>query len=84
MPAFLEEKLRQEYGNNPHAIYGTLNRLALMRGSKITPKGRALERKHAADVRAGTAAPGPRSGSRGRLRALMGRMRAGATSYQQP
>ena len=25
MPAFLERKLRAEYGNNPHAIYGTMN-----------------------------------------------------------
>jgi hypothetical protein len=27
MPKFLEDKLRKEYGNNPHAIYGTMNKI---------------------------------------------------------
>jgi len=66
MPAFLEQKLKAEYGANSAAPYKIMNKLGLMRGSKITPAGRAAERKHARD----TGRPG------GRLRALMGRMRA--------
>lgn len=46
MPKFLEDKLRAEYGNNSHAIYGTMNKIGAMRGNKETAKGRAMERKH--------------------------------------
>lgn len=46
MPKFLEEKLRKEYGDNPRAIYGTMNRIGAMRGNKETAKGRAMARKH--------------------------------------
>jgi len=46
MPAFLERKLKAEYGNNNHVIYGTMNRLGEMHGSKETAKGRAMQRKH--------------------------------------
>jgi hypothetical protein len=46
MPKFLEDKLRAEYGNNPRAIYGTMNKIGAMHGSKETAKGRAMERKH--------------------------------------
>lgn len=46
MPAFLEDKLKREYGNNPRAIYGTMNKLGYMRGSKETAKGRAAQKKH--------------------------------------
>ena len=53
MPKFLEDKLKVEYGNNKHAIYGTLNKIGAMRGNKETPKGRQMERKHAADMRKG-------------------------------
>ena len=49
MPKFLEDKLRAEYGNNPRAIYGTMNKLGAMRGSKETAKGKAMERKHLRD-----------------------------------
>ena len=49
MPKFLESKLRAEYGNNPRAIYGTMNKLGAMRGSKETAKGKAMERKHLRD-----------------------------------
>jgi hypothetical protein len=66
MPDFLERKLRAEYGNDPRAIYGTMNKLGALKGNKITPKGRAMERKHERDQAA-------RSGHRGRLRALMGK-----------
>lgn len=50
MPKFLEKKLRAEYGNNAHAIYGTMNKLGAMHGSKETAKGREMERKHEADM----------------------------------
>jgi hypothetical protein len=53
MPKFLEEKLKAEYGNNPHAIYGTMNKLGAMRGNKETAKGRSMEKKHNADMKRG-------------------------------
>ena len=46
MPKFLERKLRAEYGDNPHAIYGTMNKIGAMHGNKETAKGRAMEAKH--------------------------------------
>ena len=51
MPDFLEKKLKQEYGDNPSAIYGTMNAIGAMHGNKITPKGREMERKHEADAK---------------------------------
>lgn len=50
MPAFLEDKLREEYGDNDHAIYGTMNKIGAMHGNKETEKGREMERKHAEHV----------------------------------
>ena len=49
MPEFLEKKLRAEYGDNPTAIYGTMNKLGAMHGNKETAKGREMERKHKRD-----------------------------------
>lgn len=46
MPQFLEAKLKAEYGDNPHAIYGTMNKIGAMRGNKETAKGREMEKKH--------------------------------------
>lgn len=46
MPEFLEKKLKSEYGNNPHAIYGTMNKIGAMHGNKVTAKGRAMQKKH--------------------------------------
>jgi hypothetical protein len=46
MPKFLEDKLKAEYPNNPHAVYGTMNAIGAMRGNKETAKGRRMERKH--------------------------------------
>lgn len=46
MPKFLEQKLRSEYGNNPSAIYGTMNKIGAMHGNKETAKGRQMEKKH--------------------------------------
>ena len=50
MPKFLESKLKSEYGNDPHAIYGTMNKIGAMHGNKETPKGRQMEKKHKADM----------------------------------
>lgn len=49
MPAFLEKKLKAQYGDNPHAVYGTMNKIGAMHGNKETAKGRAMEKKHKAD-----------------------------------
>jgi len=49
MPKFLEDKLKKEYPNNPHAVYGTMNAIGAMHGNKETPKGAAMERKHVHD-----------------------------------
>jgi hypothetical protein len=43
--ADVEDKLKREYGSNKSAIYGTLNKVGLMRGNKATAKGRAPARK---------------------------------------
>lgn len=49
MPKFLEAKLKKEYPNNPGAVYGTMNAIGAMKGSKETPKGKAMEKKHNLD-----------------------------------
>lgn len=41
----VERKLKQEYPGNPGAVYGTLNKIGLMRGNKATAKGRAKAKK---------------------------------------
>jgi hypothetical protein len=68
MPAFLEAKLKNEYGANSAIPYKIMNRLGALRGNKITPKGRAMQAKHDRDVAAGRARkPG------GRLALVMGK-----------
>lgn len=52
MPKFLEEKLKREYGDNPHAIYGTMNKIGAMKGSTETKKGKEMEKKHEAKSKA--------------------------------
>lgn len=37
--ADVEDKLKAEYPGNPDAVYGTLNKIKLKRGSKTTAKG---------------------------------------------
>ena len=37
--AKVESKLKSEYGANKRAVYGTLNKIGLMRGNKPTKKG---------------------------------------------
>ena len=44
MPIALERKLKKEYPGNDRAVYGTLNQLGYMNGSKETAKGKALDR----------------------------------------
>ncbi len=46
MPKVLEAKLKKEYPHNDHAVYGTLNKLGMMKGSKETKKGKLAEKKH--------------------------------------
>jgi hypothetical protein len=46
VPEFLKRELEKEYPNNPHAIYGTMNKIGAMRGSKETKLGRQMEQKH--------------------------------------
>ena len=51
MPKFLEEKLKKEYPDNPHAVFGTMNKLGVMKGNKETAKGKSEEKKHVEDKR---------------------------------
>lgn len=51
MPKFLEEILKREYPDNPHAVYGTMNAIGAMHGNKETAKGRAMEAKHARKIK---------------------------------
>lgn len=37
--AAVEAKLKERYGANAHAVYGTLNKIGLMHGNKPTAKG---------------------------------------------
>lgn len=67
MPKFLEDKLKAEYGANSPIVYATMNKLGLMRGSKETAKGRAVQAKHDRDMAA--------KARGGKLAALRGRMR---------
>jgi hypothetical protein len=50
MPKFLEAKLKSEYGQNSSIPYKVMNAEGLMRGSKETAKGAALEKKHEEDM----------------------------------
>lgn len=44
--ADVEDKLTKEYPGNPGAVFGTLNKIGLKRGSKTTAKGKkAAKRK---------------------------------------
>jgi hypothetical protein len=43
--AKVESKLKAEYPGNPGAVYGTLNKVGLMHGNKVTAKGRQKARK---------------------------------------
>ena len=43
--ADVEDKLKREYPGNPGAVYGTLNKVGLMRGNKATAKGKKAAKK---------------------------------------
>lgn len=43
--ADVEAKLKKEYGSNKRAIYGTLNKIGLKKGSKTTAKGMQKAKK---------------------------------------
>ena len=46
MPKFLEKKLKKEHGAKSDVPYKIMNSMGVMRGNKITPKGRKMEKKH--------------------------------------
>ena len=53
MPAFLEAKLRANVPKGVDAdryVYGAMNNMGAMRGSKITKKGRRMQKKHDAKL----------------------------------
>jgi len=49
MPAFLEKKLKSQYGANSAVPYKIMNKLGAMHGNKETAKGREMDAKHVAD-----------------------------------
>lgn len=54
MPAFLEAKLRKNVpeGVDPDRyVYGAMNNMGAMKGNKITPKGKRMEKKHREKMR---------------------------------
>ena len=58
MPKFLEQQLAAEANKKgltgkrkSRYIYGALNNMGAMRGSKETAKGMAMEKKHEADMK---------------------------------
>ena len=57
MPAFLEEKLKREYGADSATPYKVMNALGAIRGNKETPKGRGMQAKHDRDERNSRNAP---------------------------
>ena len=50
MPAFLEAKLKREYGADSKVPYKVMNKIGAMRGNKETAKGKRMDKKHAAKV----------------------------------
>ncbi len=56
MPKFLEKKLKKEYGAGSDVPYKIMNSAGLMRGSKITPKGEEMEKKHENLLKSGRSA----------------------------
>lgn len=50
MPAFLEQKLKKEYGEKSDVPYKIMNKMGLMHGNKETAKGRRADREHQLDA----------------------------------
>lgn len=49
MPKKIEEKLEREYKGLPkkerdHAVYGTMNKMGMMKGNKETCRGKAIDK----------------------------------------
>jgi hypothetical protein len=53
MPAFLEAELKKKYGGDSAVPYKIMNAKGYIRGNKETAKGKAIDAKHAADVKKG-------------------------------
>lgn len=51
MPAFLENKLKKQYGAKSSIPFKIMNKLGAMKGNKITAKGQAMEKKHKSKVK---------------------------------
>lgn len=49
MPAFLDKKLKKEYGTDSKIPYKIMNKLGVMKGNKETKKGKKEEKKHRED-----------------------------------
>jgi hypothetical protein len=64
MPAFLEKKLKSEYGSQSSVPYKVMNSIGAMNGNKQTPKGAAMQAKHVSDVLRHNAPKGDTSGKR--------------------
>ncbi len=56
MPAFLEKKLKREYGAKSAIPFKIMNAIGAMHGSKETRKGAQMEAKHEEDSRLSPAA----------------------------
>ena len=52
MPAFLEKELKAKYGAKSDIPYKIMNSIGAMRGNRETPKGREMEEKHEAKMKA--------------------------------
>ncbi len=50
MPKFLEKILKKQYGAKSNIPYKIMNSMGVMHGSKITTKGKAMEKKHQIDA----------------------------------
>jgi len=46
MPAFLEAKLKKQYGANSKIPYKIMNSIGAMRGNKTTAKGVRMQKQH--------------------------------------
>lgn len=51
MPAFLENKLKKEYGAKSKVPFKVMNKIGAMKGNKETPKGKAMATAHKAKVK---------------------------------
>lgn len=51
MPAFLESKLKKEYGSKSKVPYMVMNKIGAMKGNKETVKGKGIEQMHKSKVK---------------------------------